>query len=158
MAPELEERNVKVSLELAKRIPLLKLDGNQIKQALYNVLKNAFQALPASGGRIDILSSATDYEVTLIIRDYGSGISPEVMGSIFEPYSSSKSSGTGLGLLIVRRIIREHGGKIEIESQKNEGTTVTLSIPRQDKNVRLLEGNNHDLIDLEPVKPTSSSK
>lgn len=154
LAPELEERNVQVSLDLAEHIPLLKLDKTQIKQALFNLLKNAFQALPASGGRIDIISRATDYEVTLTICDYGSGISPEVMGSIFEPYSSSKKSGTGLGLLIVRRIIREHGGEIEIESQNGEGTTVTMSLPRQDKNVRMLDHDGDHVIDLEPTEPT----
>lgn len=156
LAPELEERHVQISLDLAEQTPLLKLDGTQIKQALYNLLKNAFQALPASGGRIDIISHTTDYEVVMTIRDHGSGISPEVMGSIFEPYSSSKKSGTGLGLLIVRRIIREHGGEIEIESQSGEGTTITISIPRQDKNVRMLDSEADHVIDLEPTGQNSS--
>lgn len=155
LSPELEERHVQVSLDLAEALPLLQLDGSQIKQALYNLLKNAFQALPASGGQIDILTRVTDYEVTLTIHDHGSGISPEVMGSIFEPYNSSKESGTGLGLLIVRRIIREHGGEIEIESKSEEGTTVTISIPRQDKNVRLLEAEDDGVIDLEPADKTT---
>jgi len=155
LAPELEERRVQISLELAENPPLLKLDKTQINQALYNLLKNAFQALPASGGRIDILSRVSDYEITLTIQDYGSGISPEVMGSIFEPYSSSKKSGTGLGLLIVRRIIREHGGEIEIESRNGEGTTVTISIPRQDKNVKLLKNDTAQVIDLEPSEHIS---
>ncbi|MCP5534946.1 MAG: PAS domain-containing protein [Akkermansiaceae bacterium] len=158
LAPELEERNVKVSLDLADSTPLLQLDGSQIKQALYNLLKNAFQALPASGGQIDILSRVTDYEVTLTIRDHGSGIPPEVMGSIFEPYHSTKKSGTGLGLLIVRRIVREHGGEIEINSKDGEGTTVTISLPRKNRNVRLLE-DHHDtaVIEIEPVsKPEPS--
>jgi len=77
------------------------------------------------------------------------------MGSIFEPYSSSKKSGTGLGLLIVRRIIREHGGEIEIESRNGEGTTVTISIPRQDKNVKLLKNDTAQVIDLEPSEHIS---
>ncbi|MEJ6571096.1 MAG: ATP-binding protein [Akkermansiaceae bacterium] len=147
--PELEERHVKVGLDLAENTPLLQLDGNQIKQALYNLLTNAFQALPASGGQIDILTGVTDYEVTLTIRDHGSGISPEVMGSIFEPYNSTKKSGTGLGLLIVRRIVREHGGEIELDSKAGEGTTVTISIPRQNRNVRLLEDHNDSVIEIE---------
>ncbi|MBK1854206.1 PAS domain-containing protein [Verrucomicrobiaceae bacterium 5K15] len=150
LAPELEERHVRISLDLADSTPLLQLDGNQIKQALYNLLKNAFQSLPASGGQIDILTGVTDYEVMLTIRDHGSGIPPEMMGSIFEPYRSSKKSGTGLGLLIVRRIIREHGGDIKIESEEDEGTTVTISIPRKNRNVRLLETNDSSVIDLEP--------
>ena len=79
------------------------------------------------------------------------------MGSIFEPYQSSKASGTGLGLLIVRRIIREHGGEIEIESQVGEGTTINLSLPRHNKNVRLLESDHSTVIDLEPAEPSIKS-
>jgi two-component system, sporulation sensor kinase E len=149
LAPELEERNVQISLDLAENTPLLSLDESQIKQALYNLLKNAFQALPASGGLIEISSSVTDYDVTLTIRDHGSGISPEVMGSLFEPFHSTKESGNGLGLLIVRRIIREHGGEIEIDSQTGKGTTVTLFFPRQRKNIRLLEDRTSSIIEIE---------
>ena len=157
LSPELKERSVQVSLELAENAPLLQLDNTQIKQAFYNLLKNAYQALPASGGQIDIHSRVTDYEIILTIHDHGSGISPEVMGSIFEPYQSSKASGTGLGLLIVRRIIREHGGEIEIESQVGEGTTINLSLPRHNKNVRLLESDHSTVIDLEPAEPSIKS-
>lgn len=150
LSPELAERKVEVSLDLAETVPLLELDRNQIKQALYNLLKNAFQALPPNGGNIDIISRVTDYEVTLTIRDYGSGISPEVMGSIFEPYSSTKKSGTGLGLLIVRRIVREHGGKIELDSLPNQGTSVIVSIPRQDQHIRQLKNDQDHVIEVDP--------
>lgn len=149
LAPELEERNVQISLNLAENTPRLSLDKNQIKQALYNLLKNAFQALPASGGLIEISSSVTDYDVTLTIHDHGSGISPEVMGSLFEPFQSTKESGNGLGLLIVRRIIREHGGEIEIDSQMGKGTTVSLFFPRQRKNIRLLGDHTSSIIEIE---------
>ena len=71
------------------------------------------------------------------------------MGSIFEPYNSTKKSGTGLGLIIVRRIVREHGGEIELDSKAGEGTTVTISIPRQNRNVRLLEDHNDSVIEIE---------
>ena len=155
LEPELKQRSVKVSLDLADQMPALPMDGTQIKQALYNLLKNAFQSLPADGGLIQITSKITDYEIELIIRDYGSGISPEVMGSIFEPYHSTKESGNGLGLLIVRRIIREHGGEIELDSKENEGTTVTISLPRQERNIRLLENNDLSIIDLEPATTDS---
>jgi len=149
LAPELEERNVQIALDLADSPPLLKLDGDQIKQALYNLLKNAFQSLPASGGLIEISTRVTDYDVILTIHDHGSGIPPEMMGSLFEPFRSTKASGSGLGLLIVRRIIREHGGKIEIDSQTNEGTTVRLYFPRQRKNIRLLEDHTSSIIEIE---------
>ena len=77
------------------------------------------------------------------------------MGSIFEPYHSTKKSGSGLGLLIVRRIIREHGGEIELESKEGEGTSVTISLPRQDKHIRLLEDRSPSVIELEPTQKTS---
>lgn len=148
LAPELEERNVQIALDLADSPPLLKLDGDQIKQALYNLLKNAFQSLPASGGLIEISTRVTDYDVVLTIHDHGSGIPPEMMGSLFEPFHSTKASGSGLGLLIVRRIIREHGGEIEIDSQTDEGTTVRLFFPRQRKNIRLLEDHSSSIIEI----------
>ena len=155
LSPELEERHAKINLDLAENTPLLQLDTNQIQQALYNLIKNAFQALPASGGQIDITSRATDYEVTLTIRDHGSGIPPEVMGTIFEPYRSTKEAGSGLGLLIVRRIIREHGGTIEIDSDAesaNQGTSVMISIPTDNNRLRWLEDNDAPFIEVGNIK------
>lgn len=145
---ELEQRECKVTLDLTPNEPLLELDRTQIQQALYNLLRNASQSLPASGGIISIHSETTPYELRISISDNGSGISPEHMGSLFEPYKTTKKSGNGLGLIIVRRIIREHGGEIEIESEKGEGTKVTLFLPRQQKNLRILEGNSDTLIEV----------
>ena len=80
-----------------------------------------------------------DRKVLVAVRDNGSGISPEVMGAMFEPFKTTKTNGTGLGMLIVRRILREHGGELEVESEQGTGTTVTLYFPRNDKRVRLLQ-------------------
>ena len=146
---ELESRSAKVTLELADSIVLLNLDPEQIQQALYNLIRNAAQSLPASGGNLWITSQLTDFEVTLSIRDNGSGISPEHMGSLYEPYRTTKESGTGLGLIVVRRILREHGGDIEIQSEVDEGTTVTLHFPRQERHIRLLPEASSDFIDIE---------
>jgi signal transduction histidine kinase len=83
------------------------------------------------------------------IEDNGTGISPEHMGALFEPYRTTKSSGTGLGLLIVRRIIREHGGAIAIESEENQGTRVLINFPHKERPVRLLAAPETDpVIDL----------
>lgn len=139
LSPELESREIRVELDLADRLPLLDLDPNQIKQALYNVIRNAYQAVGQPNGVIVVSSSASEYEVKLSISDNGSGISPEVMGAIFEPFQTTKTNGTGLGMLIVRRILREHGGELEVESEEGSGTTVTLYFPRTDRQVRLLE-------------------
>lgn len=155
LEPELKERGVQISMNLSEHMPILPMDCTQIKQALYNLIKNAFQSLPADGGLIDVNSHYSDYDIEITIRDHGSGISPEVMGSIFEPYHSTKKSGTGLGLMIVRRIIREHGGEIELESKEGEGSTVTISLPRHDQNVRLLENSPSSVVDLEPTNTHS---
>ncbi len=151
LAAELAERNIQVSLNLADNLPLLDLDKDQVQQALYNILRNAAQAVPADGGELQISTRYTDHEIITSISDNGSGISPEQMGALFEPYQTTKESGTGLGLLIVRRIVREHGGEIEIDSEEGKGTTVKLYFPRFEKHVRLLEENSQDKppIDIE---------
>jgi len=90
-----------------------------------------------------------DYEHIISIEDNGTGISPEHMGAIFEPYRTTKSSGSGLGLLIVRRIVREHGGEIAIESELNQGTRVLIHLPHAERSVRLLGAPEPDpVIDL----------
>jgi len=139
LKPELETRDIQVTLDLTQDLPSLELDKGQIQQALFNLIRNAYQAISPPDGEITIKSRTNDYEVTVSISDNGSGISPEVMGAVFEPFQTTKSSGTGLGLLIVRRILREHGGELEMESEEGIGTTVTLYFPRADKQVRLLE-------------------
>jgi PAS domain S-box-containing protein len=138
LEPELSSRTVSVNLHLYKNLSEIALDPGQIRQALFNLIKNAYQAVPASGGNISIASNQSDHEILIHISDSGDGISPEVLGSLFEPYKSTKSGGTGLGLLIVRRILREHGGEIEIQSEEGEGTTITLHFPRSNKRARLL--------------------
>ncbi len=139
LKPDLETRDIQVTLKLTESLPSLSLDRGQIQQALYNLIRNAYQAISPPDGEITIKSRATDYEVALSITDNGTGISPEVMGAVFEPFHTTKASGTGLGLLIVRRILREHGGELEMESEEEIGTTVTLYLPRTDKQVRMLE-------------------
>lgn len=142
LAPELKERNVNVHLDLDDQLPSLPLDADQLKQAFFNLLKNAYQSLPGSGGEVRIGSRCNEYEIVISVQDNGSGISPEVMGSLFEPFRSGRKAGTGLGLLIVRRIVREHGGEIEVESEKEEGTTVRLYFPIVEKRVRLIEDSS----------------
>ena len=93
---------------------------------------------PSGDGCITVRTRANDYEHTISIEDNGTGISPEHMGAIFEPYRTTKSSGSGLGLLIVRRIVREHGGEIAIESEENRGTRVLIHLPHTERPVRLL--------------------
>lgn len=150
LEPELQARDVSVELDLAHSAPPAHIDPGQFQQVFYNLIRNACQAIPGKGGRISIQSSFNDYEYNITVHDNGRGISPEHMGALFEPFRSTKPSGTGLGLLIVRRIIREHGGEIEIESRENHGTRVLIHLPRSERAVRLLPAPAQDpVIDLD---------
>jgi signal transduction histidine kinase len=149
LEPELLSRKIAVHLDLAESMPLAMVDPGQFQQVFYNLIRNAFQAIPAHQGHITIRSRVNDYEYVISIEDNGTGISPEHMGAIFEPYRTTKSSGSGLGLLIVRRIIREHGGQIAIESEENQGTRVLIHLPHSERSVRLLGPPDPDpVIDL----------
>jgi len=137
LEPEIKDRGISLTLELRSALPPLQLDSDQIKQAFYNVAKNASQAT-APGGSITVRSDLSDEHVSVIFTDTGEGISASEMSDVFQPYFTTKKSGTGLGLLIIRRIIREHGGDIKISSEEGKGTSVTISLPRFHRNVRLL--------------------
>jgi two-component system, sporulation sensor kinase E len=149
LEPELAARKIAVQLDFTDSLPQADIDPGQFQQVFYNLIRNAYQALPCDQGRIIIRTRANDYETVISIEDNGTGISPEHMGAIFEPYRTTKSSGTGLGLLIVRRIVREHGGEIAIESEENRGTRVRIHLPRGERPVRLLAAPDADpVIDL----------
>lgn len=148
LEPELASRNIAVELDLAETLPPAEIDGGQFQQVFYNLIRNAFQALRDGQGRITVRTRANDYEYHIAIEDNGSGISPEHMGSIFEPYRTTKASGSGLGLLIVRRIVREHGGEIEIHSEEGHGTRIAIYLPRGERTVRLLGQGEDPVIDV----------
>lgn len=139
LKPELEQNKVKLKLELRSDMPQMLLDANQMKQAFYNLIRNACQAMAETGGKLTVSAAFNDFEVIVSFQDSGKGISRENMGNLFQPFFTTRKTGTGLGLLIVRRIIREHGGEIDIESRQGEGTKVTLFLPLVQKRVRLLE-------------------
>jgi two-component system, sporulation sensor kinase E len=136
--PELQDREIVVEQELRSDLPLLQLDRDQMKQAFYNVIKNSLEAMHR-GGRLRIRSDVDDAHVIIRFADTGGGMSAENLSRVFEPYFTTKASGTGLGLLIVRRIVREHGGELSIESSAGKGLTVTIRLPYVDKRIRMLE-------------------
>ena len=150
---ELESRKIPVTLDLAAALPPASIDPGQFQQVFYNLIRNAYQALPGDHGQITIRTSCNDYEYVISIEDNGTGISPEHMGAIFEPYLTTKPAGSGLGLLIVRRIVREHGGEIAIDSEPDHGTRVTIHLPRAERAVRLL-GSPEPVIDLTCCQPS----
>ena len=138
LSAEILDRDVLVETELEKNLPLLEIDRDQIKQVFYNVSRNAFQAMK-SGGILRIRTYADETHVNISFADTGGGISPENISRIFEPYFTTKQDGNGLGLLIVRRIVRAHGGEVVIESAPGRGLTLTIRLPQFDRRVRFLQ-------------------
>src|SRR5438874_1125620 len=139
--PEIRDREVVVEKEQRSDLPLLQIDRDQMKQAFYNVIKNSLEAMKRRG-ILRIHTNMDDKHVLISFIDSGGGMSPEDLSRVFEPYFTTKLSGTGLGLLIVRRIVREHGGELSIESSQGKGLTLTIRLPYIDKRVRMLEAGN----------------
>jgi signal transduction histidine kinase len=134
---ELGNRDIRVEAETRADLPVVMADRNQVKQVFFNVIKNAVEAM-APGGRLRIKARTDDDHVYLAFADSGAGIRQEDLVRLFQPYHTTKPGGHGLGLMVVQRIMREHGGQIGIESQEGTGTVVTLQFPRKDRRVRML--------------------
>jgi signal transduction histidine kinase len=137
-APEIEDRDIVVEQELRSDLPLLQLDRDQMKQAFYNVLKNSLEAMQRHG-TLHIHTDMDDTHVLIRFVDTGSGMTAGNLSHVFEPYFTTKPSGTGLGLLIVRRIVREHGGELSIESSQGKGLALTIRLPYIERRIRMLE-------------------
>ncbi len=138
LGPEITDRDILLEKRLAKALPAISIDRDQLKQAFYNICRNSFQAMKA-GGILHVETKQDAEHVSVVFADTGGGISPENITRIFEPYFTTKSDGNGLGLLIVRRIVRSHGGEVILESSPGRGLTVTILLPRSDRRVRFLE-------------------
>jgi two-component system, sporulation sensor kinase E len=136
--PEIQDRDIVVKQELRADLPLLQLDREQMKQVFYNVIKNSLEAMRRHG-TLRIRTDLDDTHVVVSFVDTGGGMSVENLSRVFEPYFTTKPSGTGLGLLIVRRIVREHGGELSIESSQDKGLTLTIRLPYVEKRIRMLE-------------------
>lgn len=137
LEPEMAPRGIGIQQSLSKDLPELSADGGQLFQVLYNLIRNAFQSISGDGG-IYIQTDYNDTDVRVLIGDNGSGISHEVMGTMYEPFRTTRKKGHGLGLLIVRHIVKEHGGTLSLASREGIGTTVSITLPRADRVVRLL--------------------
>ena len=135
--PEIQDRDIVVETELRSDLPLLEVDRDQMKQVFYNAIKNSFEAMKRRG-ILRIRTDRDDTHLKISFTDTGGGISAENLSRVFEPYFTTKSGGSGLGLLIVRRIIREHGGELAIESTEGKGVTLTVRLPLLERRVRML--------------------
>lgn len=137
LQPEFKDRDVILQEEFGEGLPLIPANPDQLKQAFYNLIKNAVQAL-SHGGILRVTTSRSDTHLQIAFEDNGTGISIEDMAHITEPYFTRKKGGTGLGLFIVQRILHEHGGHLELLSESGRGTTARILLPLAERRVRLL--------------------
>lgn len=136
MQHEIEDRNVKIICEWEENLPMIYADSAQLKQAFYNIIRNAVQAM-SGGGTLSIQCREAEQDIVMRISDTGSGISPQDMPKLFQPYFSTKESGNGIGLIVVERVFREHGAKLSIESA-GTGTSFIISFPLRREKARIL--------------------
>ena len=136
---QFEDRAISVTVDIQTALPQIALDRDQLEQVFFNLIKNALEAVK-DGGKIALEIGADDNDVVTTITDSGAGIPAEQLVHLFEPYRTTKEHGTGLGLMISQRIVRDHGGTISVESEPGRGTTFTVRLPRLEKRVRQLNG------------------
>ena len=135
---QIEERRMRVTLDVPTSLPSVALDREQMVQAFFNILKNALEAMP-DGGLIAMSLASDDDTVSVRIADSGEGMSAERLAHLFEPYRTTKERGTGLGLMITKRIVNDHGGTIDVESEVGRGTAFTVRLPRIERRIRELK-------------------
>jgi PAS domain S-box-containing protein len=135
--PEAERAGVMVELRLAEGLPRVALDDRLMKQAVLNLVKNALAAMPG-GGKLRLTAERVEDEVRIAVEDSGVGISEADLPKIFEPYFTTKENGTGLGLTITFKIVREHDGEIMVTSHPGQGSAFIINLPIPQKERRLL--------------------
>ena len=138
LRPELENRGVTVKIKLSRHLTATPVDATQLQQVLVNLVKNASQAM-STGGTLTLQTGESSDGVWVSVTDTGGGIPQEQINRIFEPFYTTKKKGSGLGLMIVQRIVRAHNGRIELESRVGRGTTFRVWLPLHERKPRLLE-------------------
>ena len=143
---ELEEGRIAKKLDLSESAPEIVVAPDQIRQVLWNLISNAFQAMEGGGTLTLVTRPAVEEEgdgVILLVGDTGGGIPHDVVHNIFNPFFTTKPKGTGLGLPIVHAIVRNHGGTIQLDNREGEGVTFSIFLPRVPKEegagIRILE-------------------
>ena len=138
LRPEIENRGITVKTILTRQLTATPIDATQLQQVLVNLMKNAAQAM-TTGGTLTLQTGENSDGVWMSVADTGGGIPQEQINRIFEPFYTTKKKGSGLGLMIVQRIVRAHGGKIDLESRVGHGTTFRIWLPSHERKPRLLE-------------------
>lgn len=134
---EIKDSNIQFKSDLARNLPNLSIDEKYLKQALLNLIKNAIAAMP-DGGTLSVKTELKGDHAAVQIKDTGCGIPDEILEKIFEPYFTTKDFGSGLGLTVVYKIVKEHFGDVSVSSKENEGTTFTLLFPIPQKELHLI--------------------
>ncbi|MFA7124422.1 MAG: ATP-binding protein [Sphaerochaetaceae bacterium] len=127
--PELNSQHITLKRQLAQFLPKVLVDENLIKQALLNIVKNAMNAMEVNGGLLSVTTKLQQDQISISCSDTGTGMSEQTLSKIFEPYFTTKPTGSGLGLTMVFKVIKEHHGEINVTSQLGEGTTFTILLP-----------------------------
>lgn len=131
ISPEASYQGVTVHRRFDRSLPRVAVDEHQLGQALLNLLTNALHAMP-EGGDLALSTSAPEpgrKSLAVSVRDTGAGIPPENIPRLFDPYFTTKQRGFGLGLPIVERIVKAHGGRVEVVSELGKGSTFTVWLP-----------------------------
>ena len=126
--PELRDAGLSVRYYPGADVGTVPADWDHLQSAIVNLLRNAKEATPR-GGQIMVSTTREGDAVLIRVIDTGAGIPPELQPRVFEPYFSTKKSGTGLGLPTVRRVAEEHGGSLTLQSEVGKGTQFTLRLP-----------------------------
>jgi PAS domain S-box-containing protein len=143
LEPELTQAGIRFELDLEKRDDTVLMDERFLKQALLNLVKNSMHAM-LEGGKLTFRTKGTSDGLKFTLVDTGSGIPEEVLEKIFEPYFTTKDFGSGLGLTLVYKIVKEHGADIQVNSKVGTGTTVTIAFPPPHRTPALLDYNHSD--------------
>ncbi|HDS01092.1 MAG TPA: PAS domain-containing sensor histidine kinase, partial [candidate division Zixibacteria bacterium] len=121
------DSNIEINMDFDE-VPSIKADPDKLRQVFLNILLNSFQAMP-DGGKIEIKCLHDNGDAVIIIRDNGIGIPVQDLDKIYDPFYTTKSRGSGLGLATTKAIIEEHNGAIKADSARGEGTTFKISLP-----------------------------
>ncbi len=124
------QKGITLKVKNDPRINAVQIDPDRIKQVLLNLYLNALEAMEKGGDlSVAFLRMETNQGIQITVSDTGPGIKPEDLPHLFDPYFTTKTSGTGLGLAVVHKIIESHKGEIRVTSRLGEGTTITMVIP-----------------------------
>ena len=147
LSAEIQYRKIVVEVEPGEDLPPAWVDRAQARQAFFNVIRNAIQAMSAGGG-LRISFAVADRLIGVAFQETGPGIPPDQMTELFEPFQTTKPDGHGMGLMIVQRIMRDHGGGMLVESLP-QGTRIQLHFQREDQRIRLLPAPKDARVDEE---------